>query len=162
LKGSQLGEPTMTTVQAGSATRRPSIAARRFGYLAAIAVDVVVLWVVHQLLGWGWPAFLTEDFEEVLPLISASLIASMVVNAGFLVRDRGRFRALGDLINAAFGMAVSLRMWAVFPFDFSGYDTDWGWALRVALGVGIVATSIGALVNLVKLITGDLEFDRSR
>jgi hypothetical protein len=151
----------MTVAQAPSTKRRPSAAARRFGYLVAIAVNAVMLWVVHQLLVWGWPGFLTAEFEQVLPLVSASLIAGMVVNAGFLLCDRGRCKPLGDLVNTAFGLAVSVRMWTVFPFDFTGYGTDWSWAFRVALVVGIAGTAIGVLVNLVKLVTGDLELDGS-
>jgi hypothetical protein len=149
----------MATTQVPSTKRRPSAAARRFGYLAAVACNAVLLWVAHRLLVWEWPAFLTEEFAQVLPWVTASLIASMVVNTGFVLRDRGRFKAFGDLVNAAFGLVVAVRMWAVFPFDFTGYGTDWSWAMRVALVVGIVATAIGALVNLVKLITGDLELD---
>jgi hypothetical protein len=151
----------MAVTQIPSTKRRPSAATRRFGYLSAIVANAVVLWIVHQLLEWEWPAFLTEEFAQVLPLVSASLIASMVVNAGLVLRDHGRAKALGDLITAAFGLAVSVRMWAVFPFDFTGYGTDWTWAVRVALVVGIVATAIGALVNLVKLVTGDLGLDGS-
>jgi hypothetical protein len=151
----------MTATQAPSTKRRPSVAARRFGYLAAVACNAILLWVAHRLLVWEWPAFLTEDFAQVLPWVTASLIASMAVNTLFILRDRGRTKALGDLVNAAFGLVVAVRMWAVFPFDFSGYGSDWTWAMRVALVVGIVATAIGALVNLVKLITGDLDLDGS-
>ncbi len=138
----------------GTATRRPT-AARRFGYVIGIAVNAVMLWAAYQLLDWQWPRFLTDDFAHVLPLLAVSLVVGMVVNAGFLVRDRGRFRAAGDLVTAAFGMAVSARMLAVFPFDFAGYATDWSWLARVALVVGIVGTAIAVIVNVVKFITGD-------
>lgn len=144
-----------------STRRGPSTAARRLGYLGAIAGNAVLLWVAHRLLVWGWPAFLTGEFAQVLPLVTASLIVSMMVNAVFVLRDRGRVKALGDLVNAGVGLAVAVRMWTVFPFDFSGYGTDWAWAVRVALAVGIVATSIGALVNLIKLVAGGLEPDGS-
>jgi hypothetical protein len=133
-------------------TRGPSATARRFGYLLAIGANAVALWIAHQLLAWQWPGFLTDDFAQVLGLVTASLIASMAVNAGFLVRDRGRVRALGDLVTAALGLAVSLRLWSVFPFDFSTYDTDWSWLFRVGLGVGIVGTVIAVIVQVVRLI----------
>jgi hypothetical protein len=150
---------TMATIEAPPTTRRPS-AARRFGYLVAIAVNAVLLWAANQLLDWGWPGFLTEEFTEVLPLISASLIAGMVVNAGLILRDTRRAKALGDLITAAFGLAISMRLWTVFPFDFSGYGTDWGGAFRVALGVGIAVMAIAVLANLATLINGAAEPDR--
>jgi hypothetical protein len=117
-------------------------------------VNGVMLWAAHQLLGWGWPDFLTADFDEVLPVLSASLVVGMVVNACFLVSDRGRFRAFGDLITAVLALAVSVRMWDVFPFDFTGYDRDWSWLFRAGIVLAIVGTAIAGLVNAVKLVRG--------
>ncbi len=142
-----------TTVPSTSTTRtgaRPTAVARA-GYVAAIAVDVVLLWVTHQLLAWGWPGFLTEDFTQVIGLVSASLVVSMVVNAGFLVRNTGPFRALGDLVNASVALAVTVRMWQVFPFDFTGYANVWNGLVRGALILGMVATGIAVVANIGKL-----------
>jgi hypothetical protein len=141
------------------ATRRPSPAARRFGYLVAIAAHAVMLWIAHRLLEWQWPGFLTDDFAEVLGLVSASLIAGMIVNAGFVVHDEGRFRALGDLVTAAFAFAVGLRLWNVFPFDFAAYESDWSWLLRVGLAVGIGGTVIAMIVQVIRLIGPLAPFD---
>ena len=140
---------------------RPPTAAERFGYLVAIGVNAVMLWMAHQLLGWQWPSFLTVEFERVLGLLTASFVVSMVVNAAFLAHNRGRFRALCDLITAAFGLAVGARMWVVFPFDFTGYARDWSWLARLALIVGIVGTAIAVVVNLVKLVRGPAASDYS-
>lgn len=128
--------------------------ARRFGYSLAIVLNAVALWVVHQLVGWGWPGFLTGAFSEVLPLLSASLVASIVVNLVFLARDRGRIRALGDLTTSAFGIAVSLQLLRVFPVDFSGYDHDWAWLVRVVLLVGMIGSAIGAAIAFGRLVLG--------
>jgi uncharacterized membrane protein len=128
--------------------------AKRFGYVVAAAANGVLLWVAHQLLDWGWPDFLTRDFELVLGLVTASLIAGIVVNLALAVHHRGRIRALADLVTAAFALAVGLRMWEVFPFDFTGYATDWSGFAHVALIVGIVATGIAIIANLVKVVTG--------
>jgi hypothetical protein len=143
---------TSTPVPAPAARHRPAPASRRFGYFVAIVLNGTMLWVAHQLLGWGWPDFLTGDFVQVLWLLSASFVAGMVVNAGFLFDDRGRFRALGDLVTAVFGLLVSLRVWNVFPFEFSGYANDWSWLLRTGLGVGIGGTVIAIMVNVAKLL----------
>jgi len=128
--------------------------AKRFGYVVAAAVNGVMLWAVHQLLDWGWPSFLTDEFEQVLGIVTASLIAGIVVNLALAAHHRGRIRALADLVTAAFALAVGLRMWEVFPVDFTGYATDWSGPVRVALGVGIGATAIAIIANLVRLITG--------
>lgn len=133
--------------------RRPA-AGRRFGYVLAVAINGVFLWISHQLLDWEWPGFLTEEFDRLLPLVTASFVASMVVNTVYLVRDRGRVRSLGELTTAAFGLVVSIRTWTVFPFDFAGYGTDWTWLVRTLLVIGIVGTSIAGIVHLTRLVTG--------
>jgi hypothetical protein len=145
----------MASTLAPLPTSRHPTAARRFGYLVAIAVNGVLLWIVNQLLDWQWPGFLTEDFAQVVGLVSASFVVGMVVNAGFLVVDRGRPRALGDLANAAIGFAVSVRTWDVFPFDFAGYGTDWTWLFRLLLAVGILGTLVAIVVNIGRLVTGN-------
>lgn len=127
---------------------------RRFGHLVAAMANVVLLWVAHQLLDWGWPGFLTEEFELVLGLVTASFIASIVVNLALAVRPGGRFRVLTDLVTAGFGLAVGLRMLEVFPFDFSGYANDWSGLATLAIVVGILATGIAIVVNLFKLAMG--------
>lgn len=134
--------------------RGVSTAAKRFGFLVAAAVNGLLLWVAHQLLDWGWPGFLTQDFESVLGLVTASLIASIVVNLALAVHHGVRFRAFADGVTAAFALAVGVRMWVVFPFDFAGYATDWSGAVRVLIGLGIAATGIAIVANLVKLLTG--------
>ena len=128
-------------------TDRPPMKVRRSGYVIAIVMNGVMLWAVHQLLDWGWPRFLTDEFADTLPLLSISFIASMIVNICFLYRDGGWFRALADLVTAAVGLAVAVQTWAVFPFDFSDYGHDWSWLIRVGLVAGIVATAVAAVTN---------------
>jgi hypothetical protein len=139
--------------------RRIPTPAARFGYVVAATMNGVLLWVVHQLLDWGWPSFLTDDFELVLGLVTASFIAGIVTNLVLALHHRGRIRALADLVTAAFGLAVGLRMWEVFPFDFTGYATDWSGLVNIALIIGIVATGIAIIVNLVKLLIGSQDSD---
>ena len=65
--------------------RRVATPARRFGYLVAAAMNGVMLWVAHRLLDWGWPGFLTDGFALVLGLVTASLIAGIVVNLALAI-----------------------------------------------------------------------------
>lgn len=126
----------------------------RFGYLLAAGANGVLLWVAHRLLDWGWPGFLTEDFELVLGLVTASLVASIVVNLALVVRNGRRLKVVTDLVTAGFALVVGLRMLEVFPFDFAGYDTDWAWLVRVGLILGIAAAGIALVVNLITLVAG--------
>lgn len=134
-------------------TRAAPRPGRRIGYLVAIAVNVVILWIANNLLEWEWPRFLTPDFDEVLPILSASIIASIVVNALWVLYDRRWFKAMGDIVTSAFGLAVCVRTLQVFPFDFSTYAHDWSWLVRLVMWVGIVGSAISVLVNLAKLVS---------
>ncbi|MEZ5237473.1 MAG: hypothetical protein R2716_00395 [Microthrixaceae bacterium] len=125
---------------------------RRAGYVVAIAVNAVMLWVVHRLLDWGWPRFLTADFEELVPIISFSLVASILVNAVYVIWDRGAVRPAGDLLTAVIGVVVTVRTYQVFPFDFSTYSRDWTTLARIVVILGIVGTSIAVLVNGIRLL----------
>lgn len=145
----------MSALTAPSPTTRTPAGLRRAGYLITIVVNAVMLWVAHQLLPWGWPDFLTADFEQVLPVVTASIVATIVVNAVLLADDRRGLAAFGDVITSAFALAVLFRLWSVFPFDFTAYHRDWSDVARLVIGLGIFGTSVGAIVGLVKLLTAD-------
>lgn len=129
----------------------------RVGYLVAAVVNLVVLWVVNQLLGWGWPPFLTPAFEDLLPLIGLSLVASAVVNLVWLVWDPEWFHHLAQIGLNVIGMVVTIRTWQVFPFDLS---TGWETTFRVVLVVAAVGIAIATVVEVVKL-AGTLPASRS-
>ena len=130
--------------------------ARRFGYLVAIAVNAVMLWMVHQLLDWRWPAFLTDDFSELLPIITVSFVVTMLVNAAYIGYDRGWFKSLGTVVTSAIGFVMVYRTLQVFPFDFSGYAQDWSGLVRLFLVLTLVVTVISIVVETVKLLSWPL------
>ena len=146
--------PSPAPVTRRTATTRPTTA-RRVGHILSILTNAVMLWAAYQLLDWGWPGFLTGDFAQVLGILTLSLLASAIASAGFLFRDRGRFRALADLVTGSISIAVLMRLWSVFPFDFAAYDQDWSWLVRVVIVVGVVGTSIGLIVSVVRLVRPD-------
>mgnify|MGYP007089182742 CR=1 FL=1 len=104
--------------------------------------DLVILWIAHQLLGWGWPPFLTAAWDEVLGVVSLSLVAAAVVNVAWLVADPPWFRHLGQIGLHLISLVVIGRMWEVFPFDLAG---GWEALARVVLVVGCVGTVIGVI-----------------
>lgn len=125
---------------------------RRFGYLVAAAINGVLLWVSHHLLEWGWPKFLTEDFEEVLPILSLSLVATIVANLLYLLYDARWFTALAEAVTAALSLASAVRTWQVFPFDFSTTARDWSTLARVVIAVGIVGLAIAVVANVARFV----------
>lgn len=140
-----------------TATRRPSCAGqpaagRRIGHVAAVVANGVFLWIVHHVVEWGWPEFITSDFDDLVPVMTVSLVAGMVANACFVVYDRGRFRGGADLVTAVIDVVVTVRFWQVFPFDFDG--GFWTAVFRVLLVVGIVGTTVRVVTSLGRLATG--------
>lgn len=129
---------------------RPPPAARRFGYLVAIGVNVVLLLLVHGDPGWRALPFLTEQTTLVLPWVTAQLGTAIAVNLVWLLADPRWLRALGEVLTAATGLVATLRVLEVFPFDLDG--SGWVTVVRVVLWVGVVGSAIGVVANLVRFV----------
>jgi hypothetical protein len=129
--------------------QRPSIGMRRFGYVAAIAVNVALIFVINEWPGWATVPFLTPATETVIPIVNASLVVTIVVNAVYLVSDPRWLRAIGDAVTAAVSFFLILVVLRVFPFDFSDYSFDWAMLVQVMLVVGLVGSLVGVIANLV-------------
>jgi len=122
----------------------------RAGYIVAAAVDLVVLWIMNQLLGWGWPPFLTSSFQDLLPFIDVSLVASAVVNLSWAWRDPEWFHHLAQIGLNLIGLVVAVKTWQIFPFDFSGSGWETVTRMLIALAVGVIV--VATVVEVVKLI----------
>ncbi|PFG38197.1 hypothetical protein ATJ97_0669 [Georgenia soli] len=131
---------------------RPAVGARRLGYTIAVVVNAVMLYAVNAWPGWQAVPFLTADTAAVIPLVNASILVSLVVNAVYVVHDPAWVRALGDLATSAVGLVALVRMWQVFPFDFGGATFDWELLTRWVLGLGIAGSAIAIVVALVSLV----------
>ncbi|MDJ0767595.1 MAG: hypothetical protein QNJ12_02335 [Ilumatobacter sp.] len=128
--------------------------AKRFGYALAAAINGVMLWIAHQLLDWEWPGFLTSDYEELLPILTFSFVVSIVANVVYVWNDQWPVKHLGEMATALIGFVVAVRVWQVYPFDFTEYDVDWSWLVRTVLIIAMVGTAIGFVAQSVKLATG--------
>lgn len=124
---------------------------RKVGYFVAAIVDGVLLYVVNNLLEWEWPSFLTDDFSRVLTILNVSLVASLLVNLAWIVADPVWFKSTSQIGLNAISMVVTIRMWQVFPFDFTPYDFPWETLARITLVAGMVGLVVGSIVELVKL-----------
>ena len=126
--------------------------ASRVGYVIAIVLNAALLVVVNNILAWGWISWLTEEWEEVLPLLNVSLTATILVNVVYLAFDAEWFKSLCELGLLSISLAVTIRVYQVFPFDFSAYDFDWAAMVRVILIIGMIGIGIAMIVQLVKLV----------
>lgn len=133
---------------------RPAVAVRRTGYVFAIILNAVILYLVHVWPGWDAVPFLTEDTRQVLGLFTVSVIAAIAANLTYLAFDGPRWRAVGELVTAGLSVAVLIRIWRVFPFDFGQSTFDWALTFSIVLVVAIAGTMLGLIVQLVNLTRG--------
>ncbi len=131
---------------------RASSAARRTGYAITIVINAIGLYVVNNILAWDQLPFLTDDFTRVLPLLQFSLVATIAVNVVYLWYDEAVFRSVMQLGLSGISLAVLLRLYDVFPFDFSGYAPVWDTAARALLVLAIVGTVVGVVAETVRLV----------
>ncbi|WP_353828017.1 hypothetical protein [Agromyces sp. SYSU T0242] len=127
-------------------------AARRLGYAVAVLVGLLLLVLVNVWPGWRVVPFLTDAAAEVLPWINASLAIGVVVNAIDLILDRRWVKALGDAVTTGVGLAATIRIWQVFPFDFGDTTFPWVVVVRSLLVLAIVGSAIGILVAVVAFV----------
>ena len=125
--------------------------AGRSGNLGSAIVNALLLYGINIWPGWQVLPFLTADTARVLDLVSASLIAGIVVNIVCVVIRSRALLALGNLVVMGIGVAAILRLWDVFPFDFGTAWSGWPVLVRVFLVLGIVGSIIGAIAELVNL-----------
>lgn len=140
----------MTTVNAAR-RGRPTRTARRGGYMVAIIVNVVLLWVAHNLLAWDLLPFVTADFADVLPLITLSVVTTIAANVAYVGYDPTWLRALGDALTTAVSLLATVRLLTVFPFDLSTGTLDA--AVRGVLWLVVIGSGIAVVVNLVRGVT---------
>jgi hypothetical protein len=131
--------------------KRPGRATRRFGYAVAVLVNLAILLVVNRWPGWEAVPFLTGDTEQVLGIVNASIIAGVVANVLYLAADPRWFKGVGDIVTTAIGLAATVRVWQVFPFDF-GSGSAWDTVARVLLVIAMVGSVIGIVATTGRLV----------
>ena len=133
--------------------QRPTVAARRFGYVVAVLVNLALLYAVNIWPGWDALPFLTGETTQVLTLVNASLVAGAAANGLYVVHDPRWLRAFGEAFTTAIGVVAMVALWRVFPFDFGDATFDWSLVVRILLALGIVGGAIAVLTNLVSLFS---------
>jgi len=139
-----------TTTGPAFGVGRPLVA-RRAGYTMAIVVNLALIFVANNLLAWDVLPFLTGEFTTVLWLIDISLLATIAVNLAHLWYDPAWFKSVCQIGLGSISMLVAIRMFQVFPFDFSAYEFDWERVARFVMVLGMIGIGIGIVVETVKL-----------
>jgi len=131
--------------------RRPSRGTRQFGYGISIVVQVALLILVNSLVEWDIAPFITDEFNDLVPYINVSLVASMVVNAVYFAFDPRWFKSFTQAILNVISLVVIVQIYRIFPFDFSGSDLNWAVLVRTGLVVLMVLVAIGIIGEGVKM-----------
>jgi len=129
----------------------PSREGRRVGYVIAILVNLLMLYVAHNLENWGLP-FITGEFGRVLPALDLAILAAAGANALLLINDAPWFRALLQIFQGLAGFWAAVTLFRVFPFDFG---SDFINSLsRVVLALVMLGILVGLVLDLFRLVTG--------
>ena len=126
---------------------------RRLGYGVAVAINFVMLIAVQNILEWGWLPFLTDEFVDVIPWISLSLVASVVVNLIYQFNDSALVKSTGQIGTNLTSIFATYQLFRVVPFDFSEYAFDWGIVTGFLLILAMVGSGIGMLAEAYKLVS---------
>jgi len=112
---------------------------------------------VNGLTTWTRQPLFTEDINLWLPILTTTLILTIIGHIILIIFDRYTLREIVFIILNAFGLATVLTLLSVFPFDFSvipnttAADIAYSGViiLLILISIGI---SIGMLVRFIKLI----------
>jgi hypothetical protein len=74
-----------------------------------------------------------------------------VANVLYLWYDPAWFKSVCQVGVSLIGLAGAIRMWQVFPFDFSAYSFNWAALTRVVLVLAVFGSAVGIVVELVRL-----------
>jgi len=131
--------------------RKAPVTSRRVGYLVAIVVNAVLLYLINRSPGWEAVSFLTDDTPRILGLVNASIVAGIVANCIYTLWDPRWLRALGDIVTVSIGLMALVQLWVVFPIDFGSASVPWELVARWLIGVGIAGSILGIIVALARL-----------
>lgn len=134
-------------------------AGRRFGYGIAIGINLLLVWIVGNLMAWEVVGFLTPEFNDLVPLIQLGLWVTIAANVVYMMGDRSFSTRAARLIVDIVNLFVTFRVFDVFPFDFSAHEFNWGLVFRGVLVVALIGTAISAVVHLGQLFGGEASGD---
>jgi hypothetical protein len=133
-------------------SKQASGTGRRIGYVVAVIINAALLYLINARPGWQTWDVLTADFLTVLWIINLSLSLSLIANALYLVYDAPWFRAMCELVLAVVSLIVAVRVYQVFPFDFTAFAYAWTVLARVVLVIAMFGSAIAIIVQFVGLI----------
>jgi len=122
-------------------------AGRKIGYIIAIIIMIVLIYVLRHLRAWG-VNILNEDYESALFYIELSIYVSIVANALFIFYDNRWFKHLIHGITNIFSALAIIMIYVIFPFIIN--NEDWTKWIKIGLIVLFVLSLVGVLAEFIK------------
>ena len=117
---------------------------------------------VGNVVTWTRYTFFTSEIAQWLPILTATLVISIIGHIVLIVFDRYLLRKIILFIIDAFGLATVVTLVSVFPFDFSVIPNQAAAAatqvgvtvvlicIAVGLGISLIVRLIKVLVDIAK------------
>lgn len=139
--------------QSTSTTSRGSTrVSRRVDYAVAVALNLVILFIVNAWPTWRAVPFVTDEAVQAVAILNGAAITAIVLNLVCLVVDRRWMKALTEFVNAGFSLFVAIELWNAFPFEFPDGSFSWALIARFAIVVAIVGSVVGMIVQFILVI----------
>jgi uncharacterized membrane protein len=114
------------------------------------------------IVAWERYPFFTDDISRWLPILTATLVISIIGHIILIIYDRYALRQVIRIIIGAFSLATVVTLLSVFPFDFyvmpdatAASGTQIGVTvmlilIAIGISIGLLVRAIKLLINLVK------------
>ncbi|MHB1275599.1 MAG: hypothetical protein ACYCXQ_05990 [Candidatus Humimicrobiaceae bacterium] len=111
----------------------------------------------NNTLVWHKFTILTQDFQKIIPLITAGLIIITAGSIILLILDKYILARVVELISAIFAIAVLGNILIMFPFDFNIIPYEkvaqlLPLILKIVLGIIILILIVQIISNFVKIV----------
>ena len=131
-------------------------------YYHSETVDGITTWIRYP--------FFTEDINLWLPILTATLIITIIGHIILIVLDRYILREMINIVINAFSLWTVLTLLTVFPFDFTVilnpaavHATYLGvsiFLIVISVGIGI-AILVGVIKLIVNVVSGTASYEES-
>lgn len=121
--------------------------AGKAGYIVAIVVMIVLIYILRNLRSWGF-TFLTEDFGKCLFYIELFIYVSIAAQVLFIFYDNRWFKHLAQGITNIAGAVALIMIYVIFPFDIE--DSTWIKWIKIGILILFGITVITIFVELIK------------
>jgi len=124
---------------------------------------------VNGVIVWTKTPFFTDNISQWLPILTATLIFSILAHIVMIIFDRYTLRRILLFVIDALGLATVVTLISVFPFDFTIVPNDVAAVgsqigvtvvlicIAIGLGISLLVRIIKGLVHLGRITPGNRE-----